>query len=149
MNILYMENCNAALLAKTNCMRHFGPPCRLVSAEPNFKHSSDIVHQLLSEILIHTKIKPKFPNNASAEAKNILSVSHIQDYGNVLFYFRTCCWFRSERCRAPQSLRRCPTVQAAETSSNPCSHASAQMASNTPTRQPSTPLPPTAVKAPN
>ena len=29
----------------------------------------------------------KFPNNASAEAKNNYIVSHIQDYGNVLFYF--------------------------------------------------------------
>ena len=29
----------------------------------------------------------KFPNNASAEAKNKPIVSHIQDYGNVLLIF--------------------------------------------------------------
>ena len=68
-------------------MRHFGPPCRLVSAEPHFRHSTDIAPQLLSEIPNHTKTKPKFPTIASAEAKNDPNVSHIQDYGNVLIIF--------------------------------------------------------------
>ena len=58
-----------------------------MSAQANFWSSTDVVSQLLSEIPTNTKTKSKFPNYASAEAKNYLIVSHIQDYGNVLSIF--------------------------------------------------------------
>ena len=50
-------------------------------------HSALILHVSCCLRSQHIKIVSKFPINASAEAKDNLRVSHIQDYGNVLTYF--------------------------------------------------------------